>query len=116
MLLKGTQLTKHAVGAQSSLAMKRNKTSHNDSHEIERDASASNLSGIGPNAGHGSQMRSHQNNMLAVSCMDNFGTDKTDEMVCIILIKSGTLILNGCSLSVEGIKKDTLKYKAPCIY
>jgi hypothetical protein len=48
--------------------------------------------------------------------MQDFGLENKEEMVCIILIKSGTLILNGCSLSVEGIKKSTLKYKAPCIY
>ena len=49
-------------------------------------------------------------------CMQDFGNEVNGDIVCLILIKSGILILNGCSLSVESIKKNTLKNKAPCIY
>ena len=31
-------------------------------------------------------------------------------------MESGTLNLYGCSLSLEGVKLGTIRYKAPCIY
>jgi hypothetical protein len=49
-------------------------------------------------------------------CMTEFNSEHPEETVCLILLKSGTLNLQGCSLSVESIKPDTLRYKAPCIY
>ena len=50
----------------------------------------------------------------AHGCMTLFNNEQ--DAVCLILIKSGTLILQGCSLSVESIKKNSLKYKVPCVY
>jgi hypothetical protein len=49
-------------------------------------------------------------------CMTEFNSEHPEETVCLILLKSGNLNLQGCSLSVESIKPDTLRYKAPCIY
>ena len=34
-------------------------------------------------------------------CMREFFTHKPEEMYCIILVRSGTLRLNGCTLSLE---------------
>ncbi len=34
-------------------------------------------------------------------CMREFFTHKPEEMYCIILVRSGTLRLNGCMLSLE---------------
>jgi hypothetical protein len=47
-------------------------------------------------------------------CMQEFFTHKPEEMYCIILVRSGHLILNGCTLSVDGIYKDTYR-KVPCV-
>lgn len=47
-------------------------------------------------------------------CMLEFFTHKPDEMYCIILLKSGTLRLNKCTLSLDGIFRETYR-KVPCL-
>ena len=39
-------------------------------------------------------------------CMLEFFTHKPDEMYTVILLKSGTLKLNGCTISLDGIFLD----------
>jgi len=46
--------------------------------------------------------------------MKEFFTHKPEEMYCIILVRSGHLNLNGCTLSLDGIFKDTYR-KVPCV-
>ena len=41
----------------------------------------------------------------------------TQEMLALIVLKSGTINLQGCSLSVETVEKnDAYLYKIPCLY
>jgi hypothetical protein len=47
-------------------------------------------------------------------CMREFFTHKPEEMYCIILVRSGTLKLNGCTLSLDGISRETYR-KVPCV-
>lgn len=58
-----------------------------------------------------------ESNDLSKECISGFpDNENKDDIVCLILIKSGTLILQGCSLSVESIKDNSTKMKVPCIY
>lgn len=47
-------------------------------------------------------------------CMKEFFAHKPDDLYCIILVRSGTLRMNGCTLSLDGIFKETHK-KVPCV-
>lgn len=47
-------------------------------------------------------------------CMNEFFTHKPEELYCLILVRSGSLILNGCTLSLDGLQKETYR-KVPCI-
>jgi hypothetical protein len=46
--------------------------------------------------------------------MKEFFAHKPDDLYCIILLRSGTLRLHGCTLSLDGMFKETHK-KVPCI-
>jgi hypothetical protein len=46
--------------------------------------------------------------------MKEFFAHKPDDLYCIILIRSGMLKMNGCTLSLDGIFKETHK-KVPCV-
>jgi len=46
--------------------------------------------------------------------MKEFFAHKPDDLYCIILVRTGTLRLNGCTLSLDGMYKETHK-KVPCI-
>ena len=47
-------------------------------------------------------------------CMKEFFAHKPDDLYCIVLIRSGSLKMNGCTLSLDGIFKETHK-KVPCV-
>jgi len=47
-------------------------------------------------------------------CMKEFFAHKPDDLYCIILVRSGTLRMNGCVLSLDGVFKETHK-KVPCV-
>jgi len=49
-------------------------------------------------------------------CISGFKWQDPEEMLCLIVIKSGTLNLQGCHLSVESIKPNAMQYKISCIY
>ena len=49
-------------------------------------------------------------------CISGFKWQDPEEMLCLVVIKSGTLNLQGCHLSVESIKPTAMQYKIPCIY
>ena len=53
-------------------------------------------------------------NFGSEKCMLEFFTHKPDEMYTVILLKSGTLQLNGCIISLDGIFKETYR-KVPCV-
>ena len=46
--------------------------------------------------------------------MKEFFAHKPDDLYCIILVRSGTLRMNGCTLSLDGVFKETHK-KVPCV-
>ena len=48
----------------------------------------------------------------------DFNLDDTANAKCLLLVQSGTLNMQGCSLSVESIKrsKKPIQLKTPCIY
>jgi hypothetical protein len=48
------------------------------------------------------------------TAMKEFFAHKPDDLYCIILLRSGTLKMNGCTLSLDGVFKETHK-KIPCI-
>ena len=48
-------------------------------------------------------------NFGSEKCMLEFFTHKPDEMYTVILLKSGTLQLNGCIISLDGIFKETYR-------
>jgi hypothetical protein len=93
--------------------------SQNESDNIDPRDSQSNISGMGGALKGGRSQIIGLNSQGEVvknhPCIEGFNQENPDEIVCLILIKSGTLILQGCSLSVESIKNN-LKFKAPCIY
>jgi len=47
-------------------------------------------------------------------CMKEFFAHKPDDLYCIILVRSGKLKMNGCTLSLDGMFKETHK-KVPCV-
>ena len=47
-------------------------------------------------------------------CMKEFFAHKPDDLYCIILVRSGTLRINGCTLTLDGMFKETHK-KVPII-
>lgn len=50
------------------------------------------------------------------ACVSGFNHDSTEEPICLIFIKSGTLNLRGCSLSVESLKPHAHRHKIPCLH
>ena len=46
--------------------------------------------------------------------MKEFFIHKPEQMYCIIMLKSGQLKINGCSLSLDGIFSETYR-KVPCV-
>ena len=46
--------------------------------------------------------------------MKEFFAHKPDDLYCVILVRSGTLRINGCSLTLDGMYKETHK-KVPII-
>jgi len=47
-------------------------------------------------------------------CIKEFMAHKPGEMYCIVMLKSGILRMNGCTLSLDGIFKETYR-KIPCL-
>ena len=48
------------------------------------------------------------------TAMKEFFAHKPDDLYCIVLVRSGTLKMNGCTLSLDGVFKETHK-KIPCV-
>ena len=48
------------------------------------------------------------------TAMKEFFAHKPDDLYCIILVRSGTLKMSGCTLSLDGVFKETHK-KIPCV-
>lgn len=63
---------------------------------------------------HSFQVHSDFEKTPSEKCMKEFFAHKPDDLYCIILLRSGTLRLNGCTMSLDGMHKETHK-KVPCI-
>jgi len=60
------------------------------------------------------QVHSHFEYNANEKCMKEFFAHKPDDLYCIILLRTGILRINGCTMSLDGVFKETHK-KIPCI-